>query len=75
MQTQLFKELSRIRHLVYTFCEAPPMPRTRPSGPDFPLLNLTPEGFADRTFVRTSKDAPVEPKGTVGSGQVTEILD
>lgn len=27
-----------------------------------PLLDLTPEAFADRTFVRTCKDAPVETK-------------
>ncbi len=38
------------------------MLETTAPDPTHPLLNLTPEAFADRAFVRTCQDAPVEPK-------------
>ena len=38
------------------------MPEIAAPNEGHPLLDLTPEAFADRAFVRTCKDAPVETK-------------
>ena len=43
-------------------CETFRMLEIAAPGEAHPLLDLTPEAFADRAFVRTCKDAPVEAK-------------
>ena len=43
-------------------CETPLTPKTALPAECRALLDLTPEAFADRAFVRTCQDAPVEAK-------------